>query len=192
MYDWILLAALFIPAYYFFHQFNQQSQVILFTLTVIGLLYHNHSRFYLFRNIPLVKNICICTCWVLLLFYTFGDIHSTFEKRLIYSVDFFFILLAQSLLFDYRDRLDDLSFGHKTFSNHFLLKSLKSVILILFVLSLILECFMVYMNWKSCWNLLSLFVIYCFYFIFLNTYLLRSGTRFPFNPDIFLVIKLSL
>ncbi|MBK9107750.1 MAG: hypothetical protein IPM92_05055 [Saprospiraceae bacterium] len=188
----IHILVLIIPilcALYFFIFFEKPSQVIICIIGSIGLLYHNHTATYLFRNILLLKNISICLCWVLLLFFCFQEHDFTNTKRFFYALDFFIILLAQSLLFDFQDSKEDHAFSHKTLSNILPPHILKVGIAFLFLVSFLLLFNFYTRQWikLSTWMIAG--ISYGVYFHFIVKIAFTSKLKSMILTDIIMLFK---
>lgn len=186
---WWLLFFIVLCATYPFIQFKPQTQLVICAIGCIGMLFHNHSSFYFFRNIILVKNICISICWVLLLFYSFQEDDFTNTKRFFYALDFFFILLAQSLLFDFQEAKEDQAFLHKTLSYVLPVRKLKTLILILFFINFLCLFLFYTQQWINLKSLLIVAPIYGVYLIYATNQILNKKTTNVIFTDLILILK---
>ncbi len=80
----------------------------------------------------------ICISWVALLLFIFTEHEVMLGIRNVVALDFFVILFAQTLLYDYQDAHADLSLGHTTLSNSIPTATVEMAIYSLYFASLLI------------------------------------------------------
>lgn len=145
-------------------KFPVTTQIIISGTFILSLIYHNHSNYFLLRNIPFIKNITISMCWVLtsILFFNSNPLSTVYD--LIIAVNLFFLVLLQSLLFDYSDRFKDRQFGHQTFSNQHELSTIIRIIRSLALAGILFITILLFGNKISFIAALIQILIYSIYF----------------------------
>ncbi len=191
-FEWSVFSTALVMTGFSVLQFQFQNQLFIFVLVLLGLLYHNHTPFFIFRRLKGIKNFFISLIWTLQCVFCFNLQYV--DQYSIYLISLYLLLwiFCQSLVFDLKDQSADLSQGHFTISSSL---DFKQLIHLRHQLLLIcgLICLILFWSTKLSlqWFLLNLFLLAIYYFIFQYKFLLQNRRIIYITDLIFLVLSLT-
>lgn len=190
IWNWFLAATLVLIAIILLLGSSAFTQRMILALSLVNLVYHNHSRIYLFRKIHGLKNVIVAGSWTIFVFYTFQSLQPFKSLQTILSVDFFLLLLAQSLLFDIADRKSDQFYGHTTWMQNISSGTAQYIIQSLFVLSYLVTLIGVVVFDTHLWKIpIASLLVYSIYLWWLDKNMRSLNSTFLFISDLVLLAK---
>ncbi len=99
---------------YFFIRLNFEIQATVACFFIVGIAYHNHTKFFIFRKLLVWKNIVISICWTGICLMSFNLNHLGQLNLWLIAMGFFILVFIQSVLFDFIDIDKDKQYGHQT------------------------------------------------------------------------------
>lgn len=168
------------------------AKLIICFLIIIGILYHNHTSYFIFRKLILWKNIIIGLSWIgmCLLSFNFNQ-YLQFDFWIIVLI-FFKLVFIQSILFDYVDIKKDETFKHATFASRIVPKNLFKIIRYLSLSILVVLIFLTLNERISYLGFLLNFTLLSVYYSNLYNYIKSQQAHLIYFTDIiFLLFSLS-
>ncbi len=185
--DYAILLLPLILLFILFPDMESKVQMRLSGLGILSLLYHNHGSLYLLRKIPLLKNLIICGSWVALLLFVFPSPQVEQNNRHLLALDFFIVLLAQTILYDYQDAEADSKYKHITLSNTIPKGILEIAIYGLFILNFILLSYKFLNQHFGLLFLILHFLLYLIYnLFFVHAFFNERRTQIWFSDNVLL------
>lgn len=187
-FSWFLFILAAIVCIVLFAGFDFSEQLVLFVLFILGISYHNHSKIYILRNIPLIKNICIAICWIIILFFTFQTTEHFDLKNAIYAADLFLLILAQSIYFDLYDKEEDLRYDHFSWSNTHTLQDVYYTMFCMIIVSCFICSISSFFDFISLHSLIAQILFFGGYF-----YVIRiKNIKWIVFSDLVILVKVLL
>lgn len=186
--SWLVFITLATVCLVLYSGFNDYAQVLLFAVFILGVSYHNHSKIFFLRNIPLIKNICIAACWIVILFFVFQTNEHFDLKKALYAADLFLIILAQSIYFDLHDKEEDLNYGHNTWSNSHSLAEVDYTIMCLIIVSCFISSISSFFGFISMYSLFSQILFFIGYYLLIR----KKNMNWIVISDMVLLVKVLL
>jgi len=188
----ILFAVCSLISFITFLNCSVGQQLRILALALLVLSYHNHSRFYFFRRLPVMKNLMLCATWILLLFWVFEPFHHNAPIYPTLIVDFAIVLFAQSMLCDWDHRREDLAFNHKTISNSMPGGWVMATASALYLVSMAILATQVLKGHMDCGVALAQIALYIGFAMFIRRYVKAGGSGQLFWTDVILLAKAVL
>lgn len=188
---WILVPPLAYCLFAFF-TLDRTSQIWILFCLLMGLLYHNHGKLYLFRKARIIKNMVIAWIWIALAALAWMAPTVPVMKTALVGLDFFLLILAQSFLFDRADRKVDQTTGHQTFGGSLHEKNLILLVRILVATGMVLLWINHELQWITSLSMILQWVLYGLYFTPLLSILVKAKKQLLYWTDALIVLKALL
>lgn len=166
--SWLLLICSALFCLVLYGGFETYEQLALLFVFILGISYHNHSNIFFLRNIPLIKNICISVCWIIVLFFVFQTSEHFDLKNALYAADLFLLILAQSIYFDLFDKAEDLEYGHHSWSNSRPVVDVNYAILCLIIVSCFISSISSFFGFISVYSFFIQLVFFMAYYFLIR------------------------
>lgn len=175
-----------------FTQLDFDTQLIICFFSIIGISYHNHTRYFLFRKLILWKNIVISLSWTGICLLSFNINQLRDLDFWLIALGFFLIVLIQSILFDYNDIKKDKSYNHHTFASNSIPENLFQTIRYLCLIILAILCILTFNRSISLLGFLLNISLLSVYYSNLYNYIKSQQSHLIYFTDIiFLLFSLS-
>lgn len=175
-----------------FIKLDLDTKLLICFFSIIGIIYHNHTSYFIFRKLILWKNIFIALSWIGLCLLSFNlNQFRQFDFWLI-ALGFFILVFIQSILFDYIDIKKDETFKHHTFASKIVSKNLFRIIRYLSLSILVILVLLTFNERISLLGFLLNFGLLSVYYSNLYNYIKSQQALLIYFTDIiFLLFSLS-
>lgn len=175
-----------------FTQLDFDTQLLICFFSIIGISYHNHTRYFLFRKLILWKNIIISLSWTGICLLSFNIEQFRNLGFWLTAFCFFLIVFIQSILFDYIDIKKDKPYNHHTFASNSDSKNLFQIIRYLCLSIVGILCVLTfYGNISLLGFLLNISLLSVYYSNLYNYIKSQQAHLIYFTDIIFLLFSLS-